>query len=256
MRIALVAAAAGLLGIANAAQAEGMTFSARVGPTLGMYQSDSSFTLTATPTAAGGAEGSETFNSDDSWENAYGAQLGFSAGMQNFFGDVAIEYLAVDSDADLDRTDILLTGGYLIGQHWSAFAGYRKGMQGSGAFDDETFNESGFFVGGGVGGVEMGPLLFGSSLAYNFSQAKDFPFDGDEFDYGGLSVKVSVSPKSMPQHSLQLRYQRFTGDERPNTLIAVVDNDEDGTDDTEIRLSDIELTESYVQLTYSYAFVF
>lgn len=256
MRIALVAAAAGLLGVAGTAHAEGMNFVARVGPTLGMYQNDSSFTIVTTATADGGVNGSNTFSSDDSWELAYGLQAGFNASISNFFGDVAIEYLAVDSDADLDRTDVLLTAGYLIGQHWSAFAGYRMGMQGDGAFDDETFKETGFFLGGGVGGIEMGSLLFGSSLAYNLSKAEDFPFPGDEFDYGGLSLKLSLSPKSMPQHSLQLRYQRFTGDESPNTLVAVGDANGDGTNDTEFRVRDVELTESYVQLTYSYAFAF
>jgi len=241
-----VAAAAGLLCVSGAAQAQDVVFSPRIGPTIGSYQNDSSFRISD----LSGTQ-SAVVESDDSWELAYGLQAGFSLAFSDFFGDVAIEYLAVDSDADLDRTDVLLTAGYLIGRHWSAFAGYRMGMQGDGAFDDETFKESGFFVGGGVGGIEAGPLLLGASLAYNFSQAEDFPFQGDEFDYQGVSLKGSLSLQSMPQHSLQLRFQRFTGDDQPGTPI---DLDGDGLADA--TLDDIELTESYVQLTYVYAFAF
>ncbi|MEQ1439441.1 hypothetical protein AAG565_08760 [Fontimonas sp. SYSU GA230001] len=219
-----------------------MTFSARVGPTVGLYQVDSTATVTNLSTGE-----SATGRSDDAWESAFGLQAGFGGGMGNFFGDIAIEYLDVNSDAVDKRTDVLLTGGYLIGQHWSAFAGYRRGMQGDSAFNDDNFDESGFFVGAGIGGVEMGPVLFGASAAYNFSKVDNF-VPGEKFDYQGISLKVSAAPKSMPQHSLQLRYQRFNGDGSPN-----FDLDGDGVDDININF---DLTESYVQLTYAYAFVF
>ncbi|MEC9361582.1 MAG: hypothetical protein ACPHN2_03470 [Sinimarinibacterium flocculans] len=241
-----IAVAAGLLAVANTAMAEEMYFSARVGPTLGMYQQDATFVIADADTGDVIVEG----QSDDSWETAYGAQVGASAAYGNFFGDIGIEFLAVDSDADLDRTDVLVSLGYLIGQHWSAFVGYRKGMQGDGFFDDDTFNESGFFLGAGIGGVEVGDFVVGSSLAYNFSEAKDFPFEGEEFDYEGISFKLSGSLKSMPQHSLQFRYQRFTGD---SSDVQPVDVDGDGVPDGNLRL-DVDLTESYMQLTYLYSF--
>lgn len=241
-----IAMAAGLLVAANAAYAEEMYFSGRIGPTLGMYQQDATFSASDADTGELILSGA----SDDSWETAYGIQTGVSAAYGNFFGDLGVEFLAVDSDADLDRTDVLVSLGYLIGQHWSAFVGYRKGMQGDGFFDDDTFNESGFFLGAGIGGMELGDFVVGSSLAYNFSEAQDFPFDGEEFDYGGISFKLSGSLKSMPQHSLQFRYQRFTGD---SSDVQPVDVDGDGVADGNLRL-DVDLTESYMQLTYLYTF--
>jgi hypothetical protein len=260
MRIAVAVLATGLLGVAGSSYAAPVTFGARLGLTEGGYQNDSTYVFTE---LVSGNDQQFTVKSDNSWYFAYGLQTGFSAAWGDFFGDVAVEYYEVRNDARsiggnefaLDRTDILATAGYLIGRHWSAFGGYRRGMQGEGAFDDETFSESGFFVGGGWGGFEIGPLTLGTSLAYNFSKAEDFPFPGDDFDYGGLSLKFSLSPSAAPQHSIQLRYQRFTGDDSPRREL-LVDSDGDGVDDFPIRIDDVELTESYVQATYSYAFYF
>lgn len=240
-----VAAAAGLLCVSGAAQAQDVVFSPRIGPTLGMYQIDSTLTISDASSGEVLASG----RSDDSWELSYGLQTGFSLAYWDFFGDVAIEYLKVESDAVDQRTDVLLTLGYLIGRHWSAFAGYRRGMQGDSAFNDDNFSEAGGFLGAGVGGLEAGPLLLGASFAYNLSEVDDFLPQG-KFDYDGFSLKFSMSPASMPQHSLQLRYQRFTGDESNKP----VDLDGDGTAD--VVIDNVELTESYVQATYSYAFAF
>jgi hypothetical protein len=242
MRLA-IAAAAGILGFANTAFADAMLLSGRIGPTLGVYQQEFAFSLRDASTGevldlpeCGGpcqASGDES-------ELAYGLQTGLSALFGDFFLDAGIELLAVNSDADLDRTDLLFTAGYFIGQHWQAFAGYRMGMQGDGFFDDDTFSERGFFVGAGIGGMEVGDFMLGASLAYNFSEAQDFPQDGEKFDYGGLSFKLNGQLKSLPQHSLQLRVQRFTGDER--------------TTEGGVTLDIEDLTESYVQLTYLYSF--
>lgn len=238
------AAALGLFAFSGLAQAaDDVAFSVRIGPTLGVYQSDAS--LVVTDIASGQ---SFAFESDDSFENAYGLQTGVSAAIGNFFGDVAVEYLAVDVDGELDRTDMLLTAGYLFGNNWSGYAGYRRGMQGDGPFNDDTFSETGFFVGVGFAGVEMAGVLIGTSLAYNFSEAEDFPLEGKDFDYGGISLKFNGSLTSLPNHSLQLRYQRFNGDESNQAF----DSDGDGTND--LLINELELTETYIQLTYLYSF--
>jgi hypothetical protein len=243
--------AAGLLVTANAAYAEEMLFKARVGPTLGVYQQEFSFSFRDPTTGAvlvdpdSGQELAASFDAD---EFAWGLQAGVGALYGDFFADLGVEFLAVDADdADLDRTDVLLTAGYFVGQYGQVFGGYRKGMQGSGFFDDDTFSEDGFFVGVGLGGMSMGELVVGASLAYNLSKAKDFPIDGQEFDYDGFSLKLSGQLKSMPQHSLQLRFQQFSGD-------STTDLDFDGDAVADARLEVDDLTETYVQLTYFYSF--
>ncbi|WP_370305685.1 hypothetical protein [Sinimarinibacterium flocculans] len=247
MKLKIAAAAGLVLGGMSAAQAAQPAYSFRLGLTEGGYQNDSFFTGNGSEQLIGSS------SSDDSWFFSYGVQTGFSMALGDFFGDVALEYYAplVDSGS-LDRTDVLATLGYLIGANWSVFAGYRQGMQGDGLMDDETFEESGFYVGFGYGGMQMGPIIVGTSLAYNFSDA-EIPDATDEFDYDGISLKVSISPKDAPQHSVQLRYQRFAGDLAFTPIPLGIDSNEDGVEDF---LDGFDLTESYLQLTYAYSFYF
>lgn len=257
MKLAL-AAAGGLLVMSNVALASDpeLLFSARVGPSIGLYAQDSAFQVRLFDT-----DGNEvgtanpSFNGDD--ENSYGLQTGLSAAYGDFFVDLAIEYQMVDAsdDANLDRTDLLLSAGSLVGDHLSFFAGYRRGMQGDGAFNDDTFSESGLFVGAGVGGLSLGPVIVGTSVAYNLSEASDFPQDGSDFLYKGVSVKLSASLASMPAHSLQLRYQRFNGDGIAN-ILAPVDDDGNGVPEGFVQFDRVELTETYIQLSYLYSFGF
>jgi hypothetical protein len=249
-----IAVAAGLLAgtFSVGAQAQDMSFVARVAPTVGLYQLDSSATFTLEQSSNPDEVPNGTSvsgGSDDSWENAVGIQTGLSAAMGNFFGDIAIDYLKVDDDAVDNRTDILLTVGYLIGDHWQAFGGYRRGMQGDSAFNDDTFDESGFFVGGGIGGIAMGSFVVGASAAYNFSKVDA---GADDLDYDGISLKVSGSLASMPQHSLQLRYQTFELEDVSETFAD--DFTGDGQLDT-VR-ADIELSENFLTLSYVYSFGF
>lgn len=247
LRIAVVA---GLMAASGFAQAE-VWHSARIGPSIGSYQQEFAFALRDPATGqilTDPNTGEPLADSGDVSELAYGAQIGFTAGVDSFFYDLGIEYQAVDSDEnDLDRTDILLTLGYLIDETWSGFAGYRRGMQGSGVLDSSTFNEEGWFVGAGLRNIQVGPAYLGASLAYNFSEAQDFPLDGSDFDYGGLSIKFGASLISQPQHSLQLRYQEFSGDSSDT-----IDFDGDGTADITLDVDD--LTETYIQLMYLYSF--
>ncbi len=238
-----IALGAALVAGSAYAQDDSMYWAGRIGPMVGMYQGEVSLKLTDLTT---GESISEPFDGD--WEPAYGLQAGISAGYGDFFADLGLEYQRIDFGGDsLDRTDILLSAGYLLNDLWSVFAGYRQGMQGDGVFNDDTLSERGFFIGAGVGGMEMGPMVMGASLAYNLSKVDDFPVDGADFDYPGISLKVSASLKAYPQHGFQLRYQRFNGDD---SLFFQNDVGQD------IGRLDYELTESYVQLSYLYNFAF
>lgn len=249
-----VKAVAGLAALActSVVQAEDLSFSARVGLAEGGYQNRSSVLLTELVT---GTEQQVQSPEDKSWYFASGLQGGVTAVYGSAFADLALEYLNVfQSGTEKDRTDALLTLGYMLDNNWSVFAGYRRGMQGSGAFDDDTFSENGFFVGAGYGRMQLGAVILGTSVAYNFSKAKDFPQDGGDFDYRGVSVKFDLRPQAAPQHGVQLRYQRFSGDDRPG-LVGAIDLDGDGAPDP-VRADYVKLTESYVQVSYTYSFYF
>lgn len=233
---------------AGAAQAVDLGYSGRAGVMLGGYQGDSTVRFTET---VGGVSTSASARAAGDWEPAYGLPLGFSMAINEFFVDLGLELMQVTfDDDDLKRTDILLTGGYFIGDHWTGYVGFRKGMQGDSFFDDETFNEEGFFVGAAVGGIAAGPLMLGSSLAFNFSDVKDFPIEGENLGYDGFSLKVNGALASAPQHSLELRYQRFTGDD------SVTFNGTGCFQAGDSCRIDYELTETYLQLSYIYRFVF
>lgn len=235
-----------------AAQGSGLLFNGRIGPTVGMYELDVSKARLVDPTTGlliiDPATGQPLFDAsqEGDQELAYGAQVGLTAGWGSFSADVAIDYLRLDLPEAIDRTDLLLTLGYLIGSHGSVFAGYRFGFQGDGFFNDDIFKETGPFIGAGIGGIEVGAVTLSSSLAWNFSQIEDFPVDGQETDYDGISLKLGGALKSHPQHVVQLRYQMFEGDDSSR-----LDVNDDGVADAILEL-DVE--ESYLQLFYLYNF--
>lgn len=227
---------------AGYAQDTGMNWSGRIGPTIGTYKGE--VAIRATDGANGAVLLNENFEGDE--EFAYGLQTGLTAGYGKFFADLGIEWLQVDfRGEELDRTDAVLSIGYRVGAYGSLFTGVRKSTQGDGIFDDETFDEFGPFIGAGLGGMPAGPVLFGASVAYNFSQVDDFPSEGEELDYEGFSIKLSASPKSAPNHSVQLRFQQFDGDDSVSGDVTG-----DGVDDD----VEFELEETYLQLYYLYAF--
>lgn len=207
-----------------------LALSGRVGPAIGTYEGDVAIRL----------ENVDSFSVDGDKEFAYGLHTGISASHGQLFADLALEYMRVDyNDNSADRTDVMLSLGHRLGSHASLFAGYRFSTQGDGLFDDEFFKERGPFVGAGLGGVAAGPLLLGASLAFNLSEVQDFPDEGRDFDYDGFSLKLSASLIQMPQHTMQVRFQKFEGDDS----IA-----------TDAGRLDFELEESYMQLIYLYSF--
>lgn len=240
-----LAAAAVLLS--GAAQAE-MAFGARIGPTVGFYEGElSPFRLTQDGVVVfdQGVQGDR--------ESLYGIQTGIGTAFGDFFVDFGLDLLNIKTEPDeAKRTDIVLTGGYFIGSNWTVFGGIRDGRQGDGFFDKKNkegneFHEQGVFLGGGVGG-QAGAVRLDGSLAVNFSKVKDFA-GGDDLDYPGISVKFAGSLASMPQHGLQLRYQRFSGDD---SIAFQSDDDNDGV--PENNLFEFGITEEYYQLTYLYRF--
>jgi hypothetical protein len=232
---------AGSSGWAAAEESE-WAFSGRVGPTVGSYEGDVKLKISDLVN-----DTQEDFSVNGDQELAYGLQGGLTAGYGRFFGDLAVEYLRLDFQKnELDRTDVLVSLGSKVGTYGSLYVGYRSGMQGDGLFNDDTFKESGPFIGAGLGGIPAGALILGGSVAYNFSKVDDFPVDGQKLDYEGVSIKFSAALASMPQHSLQLRFQNFNGDDSISE-----DLDDDGNDDLKV---DFELEESYLQLYYIYSF--
>lgn len=239
--------AAGLVLSASATYAaeQKVSWLGRVGPTVGFYAAD--FTVDFTDVASGTTT-EQGFDGDQ--ETAYGLQAGLNASYGNWFGDLAVDYLRFEFEDDkVHRTDLVLTAGYRIGDNFSVFAGFRKSTQGDGVFNDDVFEEDGPLVGAGVGGIAAGALVLGASLAANFSElefsdAEEFDGLGSDVDYDGLSLKLSAALKSRPNHSLQLRLQRYEGDDSANV----------GDADGGVTRIDIELEEKYVQLYYIYSF--
>lgn len=177
-------------------------------------------------------------------ELAYGITTGLTYRIDSLFFDVALEYFRQEIDPDsVDRTDVLPSVGIFIGDHWSAFAGYRIGKQGDGLFDDEIQDEQGFFFGIGAGGFSLGSFNLNASIAYNLSEidgASDEGISFSDVDYDGVVLKIAASPKSSPQHSFEFRAQRFEGDGEVT----------DGT-----NFLPFELTETYLFGGYIYRFV-
>ncbi len=144
----------------------------------------------------------------------YGGELGYTLSLSDFYADVGLNMLRTKSeDQNLWRTDLLFTVGYYLTENWSLFGGFRRGWQGDGIFNDDVFQELGPYLGVGFGGIPLGGWgTLNVSAAYNFDKVKDFPVDGKDLDYPGVSLKLGMNFKNTP-HSLQLRLQRFSGDD-------------------------------------------
>jgi hypothetical protein len=144
----------------------------------------------------------------------YGGEFGYTLNLADFYADLGLNMLRTKSgDEDLWRTDLLFTVGYYLSENWSLFAGLRRGWQGDGIFNDDVFEEIGPYVGLGFGGIPIGSwATLNMSAAYNFDKVKNFPNDDSDLDYPGISLKFGMNFKNTP-HSLQLRLQRFSGDD-------------------------------------------
>lgn len=242
----LVAGLAASVGAAQAAEAQRPLFSARIGPSLGFYYADATTSQTRIDDDF---ESPSFFN--DTGDFFEGLQLGLSASHGRFVADLGLDYMRFKAPGfnlgTIDRYDALLTVGVIATSHLSVFSGYRIAWQGDGFFDDDIWKESGAVVGASYGGIEMGPLLLGVSAAYSFSEA-EYP-DGSDFDYPGISLKLNLSVADAPNHALQLRYQRFSGD-----YVYEFPGEEAGTFGT-IRAVE-RLSERFAMLTYVYYWSF
>jgi hypothetical protein len=181
----------------------------------------------------------------------YGGELGYTLNLADFYADVGLNLLRTKSGGDnLWRTDLLFTVGYYITDNWSAFAGFRRGWQGDGVFNDDVFEETGPYVGFGYGGIPLGGWgTLNMSAAYNFDEVKNFPIDGEDLDYPGISLKFGMNFRNTP-HSLQLRLQRFSGDDS----VALIDADPQNEipDGTTLGRFEYDLEETWAVLSYVY----
>lgn len=233
---ALLAAAPWLIAAEN-----GVQFSGRIGPSIGTYEAKD-FLRVEDP-ATGGSLSRRRGGKN---EFVYGVQTGLSAHTTRFFADLGLDYTRLKFEGDeLDRTDLLFTAGFKPGAGTSLYGGYRISSSGDGLFNDDTFKEYGFFAGAGIGDIAAGALILGASAAYNFSEIEDYLAEGRGFDYRGFSIKLGAALRSAPGHSLQLRYQKFEGDDDRVEARSV--------DDVPVVV-DFELEETYLQLYYLYSF--
>lgn len=166
------------------------------------------------------------------------ADTGFSAIFVQANGgavlsDIELEYMDIDvsgsGGGSFNRTDLKLTTGYQFPSRITPIVGYRFAAQGDGFFNDDNYQETGFFVGVGYSGIKLGDFgSLGGSLAYNATEL-EFP-DGSKLDADGGSARVSVSLNEIPL-SIGLRYQTF-----------------------DISESTFNFDESYFLLSFTYTF--
>ncbi len=204
-------AVAGLLAGAMAcgtAQASGVA-TWRVGVLGGSYGYEQTFTDTA---GAIGPAGTEYETTEDS--SNFGILLGVGAAGERFFGDLGLELVQVPDvfGADFNRTDLLLTGGVFIGDHWTLFGGVRSAWHGKDQFgSDAGYTESGPFLGGGYSRRVGERWSLAGSVAVNFLTFKD---EGgqqvDDATGAGFSFKVQANRLESP-HSFFMRLQSFGG---------------------------------------------
>jgi hypothetical protein len=209
---------------------------ARFGLGLGRWSDDAKTHLTDVTT------NTDLGNSDSTNVRlTYGGEVGYTLTLGDFYSDVGLNLLRVKFEESQNwRTDLLFTVGYYINDNWSVFAGIRRGWQGDGVFKDDVFNEFGPYAGVGFGGLPLGGWgILNTSFAYNFDKVRDFPLDGTDFSYPGVSVKLGLNFKGTP-HSLQLRLQRFSGD---GSVDGQLDNGDTGR-------FDFKLTETWAVLSY------
>lgn len=240
-----------------------LSFSSRLGPIV------STFNQRATVISNSGEGDLLAYSEATESHFSSGAQLGFTTAFGNFFYDLGIEYLEVagdrairgdiiqseDGSVHFDRTDVLFTLGHLIGERWVGFAGYRRGLQGDGFMRSDALDEEGLFGGVSVGGLEIGGLAVAVSAARIRSKVLPAAINNiarrridDDIDYGGLSLKLTVSPTRAPQHSFVLRYQQFDGGDQ--SVITVFDPDSNSPVDISSRF---DFKEKYLQLLYIYS---
>lgn len=180
----------------------------------------------------------------------YGGELGYTITMADFYADLGLYALRVKfQDEQNWRTDLLATFGYYINDSWTVFAGFRRGWQGPHIFNDDTFKELGPYVGFGYGGIPLGGgWNMNTTAAYNFDKVKNFPgapagfhTEPSDFNYPGISLKLSVNKKGTP-HSLQLRLQRFSKGASDQII--------DDSTGSSIGRVDFNLTETWALLSY------
>src|ERR1044071_7913943 len=130
-----------------------ITQGARIGAAVGRYSGHgevSTFDPSGTFVPAFSAESTNV-------RATYGGEVGYTINLADFYADVGLNLLRVRfADQDNWRTDLLFTLGYYLNDNWSLFAGFRRGWQGDGVFNDETFKEFGPYVGVGFGGIPLG----------------------------------------------------------------------------------------------------
>ena len=217
-RWAMMLMASGLLAASLPTFAMDMAQGARVGVGGGRYSGEANtrpFDGTGTPLSVTCPDGStSTECTAKSVTGTYGGEIGYTINIADFYADLGLNLLRTASgDEDLWRTDLLFTVGYYLTENWSLFAGVRRGWQGDGVFNDDAFEEIGPYVGVGYGGIPLGGWgTLNMSAAYNFDKVKNFPLEDEELDYPGVSLKFGMNFKNTP-HSVQLRLQRFSGDD-------------------------------------------
>lgn len=146
--------------------------------------------------------------SDDS--SMFGVLLGGVLAGDRVFGDVTIEYAQLNNDS-FDRTDMLFTTGLYLGKIWTASVGYRRGMFGDGAFNDDIYLESGPFFGVSVNFHSGQAVTLNAAMAYNKLDLEVQGQSFDDLDLGGISLKLQAGFVGTP-HAIFVRTQRFKGD--------------------------------------------
>jgi hypothetical protein len=195
------------LAVSGNAAASG-AFVGKVGATIGTYQYKDE--INGAPNA-------------DYDTNQYGLLLGMGLTVGRFFADVGVEQYQYTKDRDTDgdgfdddayyRSDFLLNLGAFIGDHWTAFAGYRYSTQGDGAFsDDAGYTADGPLLGGGFSFRAGKKVAIGASAAYNFLTFSQQGQAVNDFDLDGISVKLQMAFVGTP-HAIFLRGQRFNGEQ-------------------------------------------
>lgn len=137
------------------------------------------------------------------------------------FADLGIEYSDISdansARADFVRTDVAATVGARLFDIVAPFVGYRLAWQDPNkAFDDDIWQEHGWYLGAAAGSFALGPRLnLGASAAYNWNRvAPDAALFLKPFNYRGYSAKLRLGLSGTP-HALELRYQEFSGDLSP-----------------------------------------
>jgi len=152
----------------------------------------------------------------------WSAGLGVGLGISRAFIDLNLEYFDLRTKFpfkdNIKRTDLALTAGARILDWLSAFGGVRRAWEGSKIFNNDIWDEYGFYLGPGIGPFPLGDALrLSMSAAYNFNRITD-PVSGDYIAYNGISGKLRLG-LARTGHAVELRYQRFKTN--PNNAFAL-----------------------------------